>query len=278
MSTETEFTLGTLLKDARKGKRLTLHQLLESLGITCTVTALSQWENNTRVPSPEQLEALCSALELDLERAFYLWAQSQMPNRRLKALFKKGTRAGDVNQGSALQYPAAQTLTLQKRDAPYFNGTPEALTILTRALMAGLQEKFMSQSHLTTGLALSGTEANTVLNELESLGYLIRKGGKFRTPVGIKYIYRPETPEFAPLKAARLRFLLDLVLKNLSSKQSRKGLTTIYGTTLNPAQIDYFISSLEGVVNELVQCESPPSDGEAYYLVIAFGPESEKTK
>ena len=57
-------TLGTILRDARVGKGLTLQTVGEAIGVSGS--AVSHWESGTNGPRNENLKALCRTLGLPI--------------------------------------------------------------------------------------------------------------------------------------------------------------------------------------------------------------------
>lgn len=275
-------TLGTLLREIRTKRKLTAREVLKKTGLNVSTALLSQWENDKKIPTPENLSALCQSLGLNRKIAFHLWAQAHMPEANLKRIFTLAS-SDDVEKPAIFPskedtaiYPASITKTIQERDIQFFFDNPAAGAILMRALVAGnLGEKPWPIEKLTDGLGLTTAEARKVINLLVEMNYIVEDSEKFQTPKGVKYVFMPENEKFEKLREARIRFNFNRVLNNINLDQIKKGKAFRINLTnkLSKDELEHLIRTLKTASNDFLSTDESKS-GQKYYQFIALvGPE-----
>lgn len=278
-----DVTLGSFLKSFRKKKNWKAIEVIEKAGVNGSLALYSQWEHDKKIPTPEALEKVCLTLGANRKIAFYLWAQANMPSKSLKKIFEFNNVEYEniLNQPtieSEIFYPAAITKTIQERDSDFFIENPAAGAILMRGLAAGnLPEEAWPIEKMIDGLGINKTQGKSLVQELIKRHYIVEVEGKYRTPVGIKYIYMPESAQFEKLRKERIKFNFNRVLQNidLDDLKNHRALRINLTNKLSSPQLAGILNSLRGISDDFLKAEDS-EDQKYFQLLILVGPEYEK--
>jgi transcriptional regulator with XRE-family HTH domain len=280
---ETFETLGAILKDARARLELTSSQVIEQTGLKASPALYSYWENNKKLPIPQDLRRLCQFLGVSLESAFSHWAAAQMPTPALKQLFIKAPSV--VSKSEPVSYPSSVTVVLREVDAEWFTEYPLSIEILIQTLMdverggSGLTAK-----NLASRLKQSEEIVSDLCRMLVTLHYLMKEGSKFLTPPGAQYLYVPETEAFEPLRRKRLLASAGRILEQTSKRDllERKALRFTQFKRIPSEKVTYFIDRIEAISEELATCPTDKApqgvDDQYYRFICLFAPENKERK
>lgn len=280
--TTTPLTLGSLLSSKRKKAGRKSSDVLREAKIPASLALYSQWEHDRKIPTPETLEKLCEYLSINKKVAFSLWAQSHMPTKNLKKLFLVSHREFQDSEnlpqlGEMITYPASVTKTIQERDANFFIENPAAGAILMRGLAAGnLNDGGWPKEKLIDGLGLTLKQGVLLINQLVDMHYLIRTNEGYRTPIGIKYIFMPETEVFEKLRNERIKFNCGRLLSNIALDDLKNNSACRINLTnkLSKDQLKEVINLLKETSVSFMTGEE--KDDQSYFQLIALvGPEYE---